>query len=1185
MFLKKLKIDGFKSFAKPVTIDFQSPITALVGPNGSGKSNIVDAIRWALGEQSAKTLRGGKMADVIFAGSDDCKPLKKASVTLYFDNSDQTLASEAREIKISRQVTEDGQSDYLLNGSLCRLKDIEELMMDTGMGKDSYSIVGQGKIDSILNSKPEKLRELFEEAAGISKYKMRKDEAEKRLDKTKQDLQRVKDLIWELDKQLNPLKKAAEKARKYERFHHELKELEVNLLLDKWSKNSLDLNDARAEKEIVSRDLNKNRKELDSLNGLLEVKKNKLEVDQDLLDERQADFYQLKIKKEQVDNNLKVLAERKNGLNRERLNLKEQIGILQENQEDLHDKIVGLNDENKRASNQKAGIKDRLSLKEDELLLKKEKLNQQKEKLLVLRESLLSENVELTDIHTELEKVREKSYYLEKEIENLIAERKGISEELDMNILQQENINEDLNSVIDDLSSLNENIVRLDNRINESKKGITELQEGIDTKDKQLQQMASRLHILENMEEDYQGYFQGVRGVLKNSEVLNGVIGVVADQIKVNRKFETAIETALGAKLQNLIVEDDESAQQCVNFLKREKAGRATFLPLNMINGKRAELAHYDLDNVPGFLGLAVEFISFDSELTPVFNYLLGRIIIASDLKAAREIAKKIRSSFRIVTLDGEVISPGGAISGGSRTRNKQGLLARGREIEELREKIGDIKGTIEIEERKKEELLVRLEQDKKEKEGCLKEINKLKFTENDLEKDLSNFKKEQLKLENKLENLDQNFVKCHETLGETDNRKQKIEQQLELINRENDKGRDEIFIKEKEIAELERLEEEIRKDITELKVELATVKQKEENLLREKNSLQEQREINELQIKKFREKVAGLNKKEEVLKERKTELVLKKEEYADNISSLQEELEGRKKDFTVQEEDFKGLKEKHQIIEQTVNEYNEKNHKLALKITRLEDRNEQIEERLSDEYDLSAEEGIGERIEIKEQRQAANKIAEFKEAIKRLGTVNTGAVMEYNELKDRLGYLRDQEEDLLKARDAIVRIIDDIKDKMAELFHLTFQKVKTEFEKTFSHLFNGGKARLNLTKTDNLLETGVEIEAQPPGKQLKKLSLMSGGERALTAIALVFAFLKVNPSPIYILDEIDAPLDDANVLRFANYIREYSAYVQFMLITHNKKMMTQADAIYGITMEERGVSKLVSLRFDEGIA
>ncbi|MFP4661501.1 MAG: chromosome segregation protein SMC [Halanaerobiales bacterium] len=1185
MFLKKIKIHGFKSFAKPIVIDFPSPLTAIVGPNGSGKSNVVDAIRWAMGEQSAKSLRGSRMSDIIFAGSADFKPLHKASVTLYFDNSNNALSIDKNQIRIKRTVTEDGQSDYYLNGESCRLKDIDELLMDTGLGKDSYSIVGQGKIDSILNSKPEKLRELFEEAAGIVKHKTRKEEAERRLDRTRQDLQRIKDLVWELDKQVKPLRKSSEKARKYLRLREELKELEVNLLLDRWENNHQVLDEIRYDEEILRKKVENLEIELSEADSILQQKLEELEIEESSLEELQENLYQTKIKREQAENNLKVLAERNNGLKREQRNYNNQLDSLKRDCHTLEKKKIELKKNLETIKDSEKEIKDKTESVKEELNCTRGLIEDKKEELLNRRNSILNENMEFNEIQSGLEKSREKARYLEHEIDKMADKRKGFSEQLEELILQEKALRNEKDKIEASLISANNELISYKKKQKKSEDTIEKIKSKAEKIKNQINHTNSRLKVLQDMEEDYQGYFRGVKNILKEEDNIPGVIGVIADLIDVDKKYELAVETALGAKLQNIVTKDDSVARKAVKYLKSINGGRATFLPLNMVRGNKARVERPGIKNMPGYLGIASDLINYDEELDQVMLSLLGKIIVAEDLDKATEISKNIKSSIKIVTLDGGFINTTGAITGGSQRNNTRGLLGRSREIEELKEKAGEMDKLYSTEKNKIEGLqnekseLIKLQEEK------AKQIKELEFEKINLDKDIMNTQREENRLETDLKLIDKDFEDYHKQLGNNDNLIQRLEDKLAALNSEQNKEKNQINNKELEIQHLEKKEEELNKRLTECRVEWATVTEKKNSIHSEKNNLESEIKnlnIREDDIKKALEDLTG---KLYRIEERRKELLDMKKDFAKQIEEMEDAYKKMQKAYKEKEKDVKGIQSKYNKRQQELGSIKDEHHKYDLKITRLEDKNIQIAERLREEYEVSPEKGIEERIAISNYAQVSHKIKEFKDAIKHLGAVNIGAIDEYEELTERLEYLREQQDDLLQARASIEKVIEELERNMTELFYQTFAEVKDQFENTFEQLFNGGKAELRLTKPEDLLETGVEVEAQPPGKQLKKLSLMSGGERALTAIALVFAFLKVNPSPMYILDEIDAPLDDANVKRFANYLKEYSEFVQFLVITHNKLMMTEANVIYGITMEEKGVSKLVSLKLDEEIA
>ncbi|MCG8514053.1 MAG: chromosome segregation protein SMC [Halanaerobiales bacterium] len=1185
VFLKKMKIDGFKSFAKPIVINFESPLTTIVGPNGSGKSNILDAYRWVLGEQSAKSLRGSRMSDIIFAGSDHYKPLHKASVTLYLDNTAQILPLESGEVRICRRVTDSGQSDYSINGRSCRLKDIEELFLDTSIGRDAYSVVSQGEIETILNSKPEKLRVFFEKAAGISKHKLRREEAAKRLEKTRLNLQRVQDLVWELENQLTPLEKAAEKTRKYLHLKEELEVLAINLFLEDWERNRKNLAKAEAKKKLLEKGLAQAEAELEAAENKVQAEQKKLEQEQEISEVLQESYYNLKAKSEETTSNLKVLKERNNSLLREKGVLEEQIG----DELETKGKLIAIGDqvavtllENKE---HEAGIDRKLTEKSELLVEKRKLLQERKEKLFLRRNSVMGENIELTDVQAELEKLRGKNHYLESGLDKLLLKKKEVVVELEHKLLGQDDLEQSLNSLEQEsksvcmqLNQLKEQQIILENEINRTQ----EEQAGINSK---LNKNQSRLTVLQEMEEEYQGYFRGVRSILPQKADFSGLIGVVADLIKVEEKYELAIETALGSRLQHVVVEDDDTARQCVKYLKDNKGGRATFLPLNLVKGRESRPEQRGISQLSGYLGQAANFVKFDQTLQPVIDYLLGRTLMVSSLKEATAIAKYSNAVYKIVTLEGELISPGGAITGGSQTGTNKGLLSRSREIKELKRAITSFAQT--------REQLVRNEKEKRADLAdnlALIAEQRERLAQLDLDKkavnnEIDNLKREQVALDRELAGINQDFLEYHQQLEDNDQEIARLEQRIELINNEYFKEKDQIEQMEEDIKLLEQQEEIFNTELTELKIALATIRQKKDGLLKEREGINSRLENSNNKMEELHQQLDHVEETIAKIGEREKHLIERCEYFTADAEKAREDYQQKSKQIKDKQQQLEQLREQMAQSQQTINDLKEKNHQQDLKVTRLEDKLEQLGEKLSGEYGVDPRQGYHHKIKIENYQLVKQKINEFKQAMEGLEPVNPGAIDEHRELKKRLDYLIEQQADLLKAEDSIITVIEEIEKNMSQQFYNTFSEVKGHFEKIFGQLFNGGKAELSLTSPANLLETGVEIEAQPPGKQLKKLTLMSGGERALTAIALVFAFLKVNPSPVYILDEIDASLDDANVIRFARFVKEYSNTVQFLIITHNKSMMMEANIIYGITMEEPGISKLVSLRLDEEIA
>lgn len=1186
IFLTKIRLKGFKSFANQTDIELEENITAVVGPNGSGKSNIVDAVRWVLGEQSAKTLRGSRMSDIIFSGSEELNPKRSASVTLFFDNSDGILAVEGDELTLGREVDSDGKSDYLINGASCRLKDIEALLMDSGLGSDGYSIVGQGRIDSIIHSKADKLREFFEEAAGIMKHKSRKEDAEKRLENTQNDLNRIHDLFSELEKRREPLKNAAAKAKKFKKYKAELKDLELSLLNKKWQQLS-------EEFKVVAKDRNKAKKTMDekeskynSANYKLETKKDKLKLKKKEREENNSSYFQNQNKVNEINNNLNLLAERKKNYLEKKSELKteqekveaeiekkaellakskENFAVINSDQKELKAKITELN-------NDLAELEAELQTAETAAAEKKEQIENFKSQIRS-NDSLLErlgERVEITE--QRLAEISEQKSALEAKIAAKTKEKRALSEKL-----------EELKKELKNKAQL---IAEAKSELSSQKEALEKGKEELISLKEDFQHCSSRLQLMEEMQENYEGYYNGVRAVLEKKDLFPELIDVVAEIVSVESEYEKALETALGAKSQNIIVENDAAAKKAVNYLKKQNKGRATFLPLNMINGSRLSDNYLSqLENYQGFKGLAVDLVDFPPRLENIFNYLLGQIVVSDNLDNAVAMAKGIKRSFRVVTQKGDVVYPGGAISGGSSTKNSRNLIGRSRKIEELKKEKAELKSRGE----KLVGELKTLQKEIKAQEAAnsneIEELQSLKLAENNQENQLQRLKEELSELKENLGSLAENYQELKDKITENKNTITAKKEQSQKLKAEIKTKEAEIKALKEKIAAKKAEIEQLQPELKELELDGARISEKRDNArekLEEKeaqlNKLKNEAAETEKKIaaidadlKRIKNREQSLNEKKEDLESEALKLKKKKDELKQLVAELEAAVETREAEI--------------KAIQNSLNELKDEFHELDLNYNKLKSELQGIEKILEEDYNLKAEEiNESELIEIKAEAEAEveAKIKELKKKLNQLHPVNEAAVEEFKELKDRLDYLHEQQNDLKHARRSIELVIDDIEESMEKMFSQTFYKVKEKFAKVFKALFQGGKAELKLTEPDDMLTTGVEIQAQPPGKSLKRLSLLSGGERALTAIALIFAFIQVKPSPFYVLDEIDAPLDDVNIVRFASFIKRYAKVAQFIIITHRRYMMTEVESLYGVTMEKSGVSRLISLKLDQ---
>lgn len=1186
IFLKKIRLKGFKSFANKTDIEIEENITAVVGPNGSGKSNIVDAIRWVLGEQSAKNLRGSRMADIIFSGSEELNPKKKASVTLFFDNSNGDLPVEGKELTLGRQVEDDGRSDYLINGASCRLKDIEMLLMDSGLGSDGYSIVGQGRIDSIIKSKPDKMRLFFEEAAGIMKHKSRKEEAEKRLENTNTDLNRIHDIVDELEKRHDPLEKAAEKAKKYKGFKEELSDLEISLLNKQWKEHSKEFEELSQKREAAQKKLNEKESRYNALSYKLDNSKDKLKNLKNNKEEVSNQYFQNQNKVNEINNNLNVMEERKNNYIENKENLKQKIINLKKERKQLQKEVRKAKENFEIINSDQKNIKNEINNLKNKISSSREKIDKLKQQIEVKENKIRNKNEEIQTENSALERLKERVDISNDRLQEISESQAEIDSKIENKKTAAAQIKAELAAVRTEIEGAEESLKELAQTIKTDTEALENGKDELLKTKEDFQHYNSRLQLMEEMQDSYEGYYNGVRSILEKREQFSGLIDVVAEIVSVDAEYEQAIETALGAKMQNIIVEDDQTARKAVQYLKKNNRGRATFLPLNMVNGSRLG-DHYlnKLSEQEGFIGLAVDLVDFPKRLQNIFDFLLGQIVISDNLDHAVQMAKKIKRSLRIVTTEGDVVYPGGAISGGSSSSSSRDLIGRSRKIEELQKKKKKLQ-------QKGKSLVKKLEDDKKEldqKEDKLEtlksELQSLKMEENNIinrknriEDDLKELEAEKNKRRNSFSDLDNNLNDNKNSIAVKEEKIEQLKADITNLKTEIDDLQAALNIKEENLAEIE-------PQLKELELDGARISEKRNNAQEKLSEKQKNLDLKIKEIKSRNLEIEEISSDLEKIADRKVKLQQQKKE----LETKGKELKQKKEKLSIKVKDLEKeveLKEQEaKELQQELNKIKDNFHQLDLKYTKFEDKLTNIESILLEDYALEpAEIDENNLIEIKDEEEVEveAKIKELKTKMEKLHPINEAAVEEFAELKDRLDYLHEQQDDLKHARNSIELVISDIEESMEKMFAETFYQVKEEFSKVFKALFQGGKAELKLTDPEELLTTGVEIHAQPPGKSLKSLSLLSGGERALTAIALIFAFIQVKPSPFYVLDEIDAPLDDVNIVRFASFIKKYAKVAQFIIITHRRYMMTEVDSLYGVTMEKSGVSRLVSLKLDQ---
>ena len=1177
MYLKSIEVQGFKSFANKITFQFHNGITGIVGPNGSGKSNVADAVRWVLGEQRIKQLRGASMQDVIFSGTEMRKPLSYAYVAITLDNADHQLAIDYDEVTVARRIYRSGESEYSINGTLCRLKDVNELFYDTGIGKEGYSIIGQGQIDKILSGKPEERRELFDEAAGIVKFKRRKNTAQKKLEDEKQNLVRVNDILAELEKQIGPLEKQSEKAKIYLKKKEDLKRLDVNLFLTENAHIREQLTGVSEKYKIAEESLaettekyERTKEEYEQIQGQLEMLEQEIEAARQTLTDtsvmRGKLEGQVNVLKEQIHS-----AQGNEGHLRGRKETVEEEISAKEN-----DKSVILED--KRLTDEKAE-QTRLESEEARALLGEiqEKIASYNARIEIGKNTIISALNERAAIRSHMgrfDTMLEQVNIRRSELNSRLLRAKSDEAEQKEAI---QRLREAFEAVNETIRGLNEKQKTLEERIAAIKPELTEKDQKLRQTQALYQQEKSKLETLSNLAERYEGYGGSVKRVMEQKGHEKGIVGVVADIIKVEKKYEIAIETALGGNIQNIVTEDEETAKHMIAFLKQTKNGRATFLPLTSITNPQ-EFKTLEALSEQGVIGLADSLIQIDKKYANVAKAMVGRIMVVDTVDHAVKIARKYDYGIRMVTLEGELLVPGGAISGGA-FKNNSNLLGRRREIAELEEKV------------KKYQL---------QAQEIQKEIEKTKEERNKLRTELETAR---LTLQNKF--IEQNTARLNviaaeekwneteEGYGSLQEEQTQIEEQIRQI------GED----KEKTIKELESsqsLEKQTEEEIRELQTALETYRVEEtaqtarvseQDVEAEKYRQQQefkQENVNRIdgELLRLREELkeiedalaqnAGdIERKRADISEIEQTIVTSHTAQSETETKLQENV-ARKEELGNQQKNFFRVRE----------ELSEQKSGLDKEVYRLNAQREKLEGALEsqinymwDEYEITLTDAASLRDEtLTDLPEMKREISSLKEQIRKLGDVNVNAIEDYKNLMERYGFLKGQHDDLVEAEQTLLGIIQELDMAMRKQFQEKFGQICREFDKVFKELFGGGKGTLELQEEEDILEAGIRIIAQPPGKKLQNMMQLSGGEKALTAIALLFAIQNLKPSPFCLLDEIEAALDENNVGRFAKYLHKLTKNTQFIVITHRRGTMEKADRLYGITMQEKGISTLVSV-------
>ena len=1180
MHLKKLELCGFKSFADKIVLNFGTGLGVIVGPNGSGKSNIADAMRWVLGEQSAKELRGGKMEDVIFAGTAHRRPLGFADVTIRLDNTDKTLPIEFDEVSITRRVYRSGESDFLINNSACRLKDIQQLFMDTGIGRDGYSIIGQGRIDEILSLKSEDRRNVFEEAAGIAKFKARRREAEIKLEREKQNQIRIGDIIAGLEEQLEPLSIQSEEAKKFLTLRDEYKSIHLNLFIlevKKIEAERLSLTETfknvTAQSEDTKRILGTTRLAAD------EVKSKGADTDfryrslsADLVERTQA------TEKKQSEINLAINNIEKWQAEAKRLNTE-----INKRKEQITSKQNDLEAEKSKKQTHEA----ELNKVEENLKSQEADRARFEEKLLNETETAKSLN---SDILRAMEEVAKAKMSLA-EAENSYARQQDEKEKINELYSDNEALlarqKENLESLIAGEADFKKEFAKKTNHLRELRAYGEKLNIEATKHDVKLQKIkenltsaTGRLKALQALESAYEGYNRSVKAILSKKQDLIGICGAVGELFSVDKKFEAAIETALGGSLQNIVTDTDQDAKEAIEMLKSTREGRATFLPISSLKLSKGKfLSPEKLKNEPGYIGIASDLTRYDEKYVQVANFLLGDIAVFENLDMALTISKKHRHTIKIVTLDGERLSPGGAITGGYNLKQNTGVIGRGSQINELMTEVKNIQSELEKAIKLSEEISGKKEKSQKMIEEVLESLQKSRVEGEQIvvsirsnEESLRQFEHTKHNLHEKNEELvlgldaaNRQVRKGYDNLAKQEAAQKKAEAALETYRLEAEKNRQDLSHEHDILTDLRIEVSKITEWIRHAETNIFRLSKEKTFLEEEKQLLENEKALNEAQIVQGEQGLKLLN---------------------DEISRHNKQLEQAKSDLKKSEEAKTELDGALAEVLSDEQALVEKSALLERELTRLEMRKENVDaayKRIHDEvweeYGLTYQNALKHKLDEVTPTELRKRQAEIKPILTEMHDVNIGAIEAYKTLKEKHDFLTEQRNDLLKAEAQLDEIIKGLTEQMEKQFKERFAQIDEHFKDVFSEMFSGGKAGLKLVDMDNVLESGIEITAQPPGKSLRNLMLLSGGERALTAIALLFAILRLKPSPFCVLDEIESALDDANVVRFTNFIKQYTDGTQFILISHRKGTMEAADSLYGITMEEQGVSKLVSVR------
>lgn len=1182
MYLKSIEVQGFKSFANKIVFDFHNGITGIVGPNGSGKSNVADAVRWVLGEQSAKQLRGSKMEDVIFAGTEARKPVGYAYVSITLDNTDHALSVDYDEVTVTRKVFRSGESEYLINGHACRLKDISELFYDTGIGKEGYSIIGQGQIDKILSGKPEERRELFDEAAGIVKFKRRKAAAIKKLENEKTNLVRVNDILSELEKQVGPLERQSEKAKEYLKLKDELKKCDVNAFLLESDKVREELKELDGKINIATADLSAANAEYESTKEEYEIVEQNLSAVNNEIEMANTLLSNTELEKQRLEGISNVYREQIKTIEANNTHYNNRLNDIRKSIEDRNEKILNLDTEKKELSESLEKYQSRQTeadSRHQELLAQIETISADIEKNKDEIFKILNEKSTIKADNERFQTMLEQYNIKKAELNSQVIRGKSEENAQDMVV---ENCSRKLEAANNKVTELSDAIDKGNTSVVNIKAGIAELNASVDKQQQQYHREKSKLESLINITERYDGYGNSIRKIMELKEENKGILGVIADIVKVEKRYETAIEIALGGTIQNIVTDNENTAKELISYLKENKFGRATFLPLSSVSGRNT-LEKDDCIKEKGVVGIASNLVRVSFEYENLIKYLLGRVLVVDSIDNAMYIARKYKHSLRIVTLEGEQLNPGGSMTGGA-FKNASNLLGRRREIEELKKSVADISKNINISKDEIAGLRKKLAGVREELDNNNRLMREAQLECNTLEMNLrqAQTKKKEIvdaysdanaqakELDKEILRITENIDNVSGNLANLDNKNEDSQKKIAELNDELDSK------KQAEAEQLMKAEH--------LKIEFSS-------LLQKVSFIDENRQRLTEEIEGFLAEQAEINKS---LSETEGDIAAKNNEITEVSAQIAaadhqiEDCKGKSKLLKQKREDMnnshKVFFEKRESISSKIADLDKECFRLNSNKEKLEEVNDSLVDYMWNEYELTYSYALELRDESLDNLSTLKKqISSLKSSIRGLGDVNVNAIEEYKEVSERYTFLKGQHDDLIEAEAALTQVITELDSGMRVQFEQKFKEIKVEFDKVFKELFGGGRGTIELVEGEDILEAGILIISQPPGKKLQNMMQLSGGEKALTAISLLFAIQNLKPSPFCLLDEIEAALDDSNVGRFAGYLHKLTKHTQFIVITHRRGTMAAADRLYGITMQEKGVSALVSVDLIEG--